>query len=160
MCARWIQLATFYPFARHHYNLTWKGEPNEPNEPFRMEEPYQTYARNSIYDRYQYLRVMYTCLYEVSQSGGSCFDPLFYHYPSDDNLFDNIEESFLIHGALKVSPILSPDINDTYTSYFPIGTWVSMRNFSEIIHSIGDNITLRARDTVNVHLREGTLIPF
>ena len=87
MCARWVQLATFYPFARAHYNLTWKGEPNEPSEPFRLQGDWLKIANNSIYDRYQYLRHMYTCLFEVSQWGGSCIDPLFYYYPEDDNTF-------------------------------------------------------------------------
>lgn len=160
MCSRWIQLATFYPFARTHYNLTWHNGENEPTEPFRMAEPYLTYARNSIYDRYQYLRMMYTCIFEATSWGGSCFDPLFYYYPNDDNLFENIEESFMFSGAVKVSPILNPGVNDTFTSYFPNGTWVSLRNFSEIIHSEGEHITLHAHDTVNVHLRPGSMIPF
>lgn len=82
-----------------------------------------------MYDRYQYLRQMYTCLYEVSQSGGTCFDPLFYYYPLDDNCFTNIESSFIVAGMLKVSPILSPSVS-SYESYFPKGIWVNLNNFS------------------------------
>lgn len=88
MCSRWIQLATFYPFARGHYNRTWNGEDLKGGtEPYNLEGNYLTMARNSIYDRYQYLRHMYTCLYETMMSGGTCFDPLFYYYPEDENLF-------------------------------------------------------------------------
>jgi alpha-glucosidase (family GH31 glycosyl hydrolase) len=77
---------------------------------------------------------MYTCLYEVSQWGGSCIDPLFYYYPEDDNLFTNIEESFMVGGALKVSPIYESLIGKTtYKSYFPKGKWVSMQDFNTII---------------------------
>lgn len=36
MCARWIQLATFYPFARAHQNLTWNGEPSDSSEPYTL----------------------------------------------------------------------------------------------------------------------------
>ena len=88
MCARWIQLATFYPFARGHYNRTWHGEDLKGGtEPYNLEGAYLTMARNSIYDRYQYLRHMYTCLYETMMSGGTCFDLMFYNYPEDDTLF-------------------------------------------------------------------------
>ncbi len=71
-------------------------------------------AKDALFDRYQYLRHMYTCLFEVNQWGGSCIDPLFYYYPDDDNLFVNIEESFMVGGALKVSPILNPGVTDTF----------------------------------------------
>lgn len=36
-----------------------------------------------MHDRMQYLRLMYTCLFEASEFGGSCFDPIFFHYPMD-----------------------------------------------------------------------------
>jgi alpha-glucosidase (family GH31 glycosyl hydrolase) len=137
MCSRWVQLATFYPFARAHQNLTFKGNDSESSEVYRLPEPQLSMARDSIYDRYQYLRHMYTCLFEVSQWGGSCFDPLFYYYPTDDNLFDQIESSFMVGGALKVSPILNANVTDQFEAYFPAGTWVSMKNFSEIINSTG-----------------------
>lgn len=32
LCARWIQLATFYPFARLHY-----ANDSTPSEPYRLE---------------------------------------------------------------------------------------------------------------------------
>eukprot|EP00350_Pseudokeronopsis_sp_OXSARD2_P008340 CAMPEP_0170555920 /NCGR_PEP_ID=MMETSP0211-20121228/14669_1 /TAXON_ID=311385 /ORGANISM="Pseudokeronopsis sp., Strain OXSARD2" /LENGTH=62 /DNA_ID=CAMNT_0010865949 /DNA_START=99 /DNA_END=283 /DNA_ORIENTATION=+ len=61
-----------------------------------MAEPYKTMAKESLFDRYQYLRHMYTCLFEANQYGGSCIDPLFFYYPEDESLYDNIEESFMV----------------------------------------------------------------
>src|SRR5690348_6142628 len=64
MCARWIQLATFYPFARMHQNRTWHDQPlDNTTEPYNLQGEYLNIARSSIHDRYQYLRHMYTCLY-------------------------------------------------------------------------------------------------
>lgn len=101
---------------------------------------------------------MYTCLYEAMMDGGSCFDPLFYYYPEDEKLFEEIESSFIVGGALKVSPILNPGVVDTYKAYFPEGKWVSMIDYSIITGPVVAD--LKAEMTVNVHLRPGSLIPF
>jgi len=161
MCARWIQLATFYPFARQHHDDTGGGAPNEP---WRLREPFQSWARNAIHDRLQYLRHLYTCLFEASKSGQTCFDPLFFHYPYDDSTFMETEHSFIVGDALKVSPVLAPGVK-TIRSYFPRGSWVSMKDFGDIVTPNaslqGEWLHLKApTDTVNVHLRPGFLVPF
>lgn len=105
---------------------------------------------------------MYTCLYETMIYGGTCIDPMFFHFPTDENLFKNYEESFMVGGALKVSPVLNPGVKDTFPAYFPEGKWVSMTNFSEIIEGpIATNLSaLTPTMTVQVHLRPGSIIPF
>ena len=65
-------------------------------------------ALTSMTYRYEYLRHMYTCLFEVSQWGGSCIDPLLYYYPTDDSVYDDIGASFMVGGSIKVSPVLDP----------------------------------------------------
>jgi alpha-glucosidase (family GH31 glycosyl hydrolase) len=80
---------------------------------------------------------MYTCLYEVSQNGGSCIDPLFYYYPEDDNLYTDTSSHFMVGGAIKVSPVLE-ELADTVTefgAYFPKGSWVSLYNFGDVVVS-------------------------
>lgn len=59
-----------------------------------------------MFDRYQYLRLLYTCLFEVSNNGGSCFSPLFYYFPNDTNLYEEYESSFIFANTIKVTPIL------------------------------------------------------
>src|SRR5690348_344076 len=80
-----------------------------------------------------------TCLYEANQNGGSCFDPLFYYYPTDDMTFQNYEHTFIVGGALKVTPVLKKlaDNETTIESYFPNGTWVDLNNPSTIIKGNG-----------------------
>jgi len=96
MCLRWIQLATFYPLARAHQNLSYNGNPSDNTEPFTLSDKYKADAKASIQDRYSWLRLQYTCLYEVSKNGGTCFDPLFYHYPNDPEVYNDIEGSFMV----------------------------------------------------------------
>jgi alpha-glucosidase (family GH31 glycosyl hydrolase) len=60
-----------------------------------------------------------------------------FHYPQNDDVFDpaHTEHSFIVGDALKVSPVLEAG-KDNFDSYFPNdknGTWVSMRNFAEMI---------------------------
>lgn len=123
LCAKWAQLGTFYPFARFHYDIH-----SPPNEPYNMAEPYFSIAKRTMLDRYQYLRALYTCMFEVSKNGGSCFDPLLYYFPTDDNVYHEIEQTFLFAGAIKVTPSLTETTDTTLNAYFPSGTWASLSN--------------------------------
>ena len=105
LCGRWFQLATFYPFARQHRDKYLGGDANEP---WRLPEPYQTWAKSALRDRLQYVRHVYTCMFEASVSGQTCFDPLLFHYPDLDAVFENTEHTFIVGDALKVSPVLEP----------------------------------------------------
>lgn len=77
-----------------------------PNEPYLMNGTYLEITKRAMHDRYQILRHLYTCLYEASKNGGTCFDPLFYYFPTDDQVYSDIESTFVVGGALKVTPIL------------------------------------------------------
>lgn len=90
----------------------------------------------SIRQRYQYLRFMYTCLFEASISGTTCFDPLFFHYPTLAQAYEHVEHTFIVGDAIKVSPILQTTNNfenQTFESFFPRGDWVSLNNIKDVV---------------------------
>jgi alpha-glucosidase (family GH31 glycosyl hydrolase) len=155
ICARWIQIATFYPFARQHRDI------NElPNEPYTMKEPYANMSRNALFDRLQFTRQMYTCLFEASQSGGSCYDPLFFHYPENENLHMNYTESIMVANQIMYTPVYY--VNQTMTNVsFPLGNWVSLNNFSDIVtggNTVEKEAPLDTSATVLKYLKPGGLI--
>ena len=119
-----------------------------------------------MHDRYQYLRHMYTCLFEAYKFGGTCFDPLLYYYPEDNNTYVNTEDTFIVGGAIKVSPILDHLNASTpsFNSYFPNGTWfdlVDMKTVVDTTKTGGANVSLTTdRLSAHVHLRAGSLIAF
>ena len=159
LCGRWIQLATFFPFARQNRD---DSAGLNFNEPYALQQPYQNWAINAIKDRLQYSRLMYTCLFEASTSGETCFDPLMFHFPEDDQTFVDPEHSIFVANSLKVTPVLLAAAT-TVTSYFPKGNWYSMKDLSAIT-SQGEWRDLLApngdSDTVLTHLRGGSIIPF
>lgn len=112
------------------------------------------------------MRLIYTCLFEASQNGGSCYDPLFFHFPEDEDTYENIEHTFIVANALKVSPVLQSNLteNSKNSVYFPAGTWVSMADYGDIIvQEEGGMVDLDIpgqNDLISTHLMEGKLIPF
>ena len=62
-------------------------------------------ASASVKTRYNYLRHYYTCLFEVSQYGGTCDDPTFFFYPQDDNLHNDYQANFMVGNAILVTPV-------------------------------------------------------
>jgi len=158
LCARWIQAATFFPFTRH--------EGGQSDEPWRLEGFHKDWARNAVIDRYQYIRHMYTCMFEASEFGDTCFDPLLFHYADDEETMNmHIDHTYIVGSSIKVSPRLTPG-NEFYTSYFPLGTWVSLQNYSDIIvvegtegSKKGEYIELNSMNPfVNAHLRPGHMV--
>ena len=129
-----------------------------------MAEPFKSMSRTSLFYRYSFVRLMYTCLFEVSLSGGTCFDPLFYHYPNDEELYKDYEHTFMFANYIKVSPILEPlpDNSSEYKAYFPKGKWVSIYNLGNIIDcsSEGRWVNLQLLPVIQSHLREGSIIPY
>jgi len=116
-----------------------------------------------MHDRMQYLRLMYTCLFESSDSGNTCIDPIQFSYPVAIGSIPLSQDSFMFAGSLKVSPIVSDaSQSSTFKSYFPSaqGAWVNMADWSEIITGADGLVDLHVRDTVNAHLAPGALIPF
>jgi alpha-glucosidase len=136
LCGRWIQLASMFPLAKQHKAAGSAGGPD--NQPYDLKAPYDKIAMNALHNRLQYIRQIYTCLFEANQEGGTCVDPLFYHYPEDPYTFDptQTENSFILAGALKVVPVLNAipaaTSKPTIRTYFPIGDWVNMANYTDI----------------------------
>ena len=87
---------------------------------------------------------------------------MFYYYPNDDNLFKDIESTFIVGGAIKVTPILQQGAV-TVNAYFPIsGFWVNLADYKEVIDAsvTSVNVALKDKKVANTHLRPGTMIPF
>ena len=167
MCGRWMQLSVFYPFARNHYNLTDNGkEFLPPQEPYNLQDKFKEASRKAIQQRYSFLRYYYTQLFEISKSGGTLVRPLFFEFPSDKNVYQNYESTFMIGSALKATPVMAPE-NETknkINSYFPAKSrFISLNDFKTIENGgeKGLNKTLDASwDYAIVHMRDGSIIPY
>lgn len=165
ICGRWMQLATFYPFARQHRDKYPSG--GKPNEPYNLGD-YAAMARSAIFDRYRYIKFLYTCLFEASKTGQTCYDPLLFHYPEIEGAYNDTESTFIVGDAIKVSPLLHSSENFTklnYTVFFPKGQWIDLDDLNktgliDVKENEGRYVTLTASNhTVRKHLREGYLIP-
>lgn len=79
-----------------------------------------------------------------------------------------MDETFIIGGAIKVSPLLEEANSDVISKgldvYFPSGVWVDINNPESIIDTRetgGATKTLPLTGpTVFSHMKQGSLIPF
>ncbi|XP_004860939.1 lysosomal alpha-glucosidase isoform X2 [Heterocephalus glaber] len=169
LCVRWTQLGAFYPFMRNHNDLH-----SQPQEPYRFSEPAQQAMRKAFALRYALLPYLYTLFHGAHVRGETVARPLFLEFPKDPSTW-TVDRQLLWGQALLITPVLEPGKTEV-TGYFPSGTWYDLqmvpvealgslplpppKSPSPAIHSEGQWVTLPAPlDTINVHLRAGTIVP-
>ena len=118
-------------------------------------------AINSLKERFIYLRHIYTCLFMSSKNGGSCYDPVYFHFPELG--INEYNSTFIVGDAILVQPTLDLRLsNDTYKTFFPPGKWVHLRT-KEIKNGeagIGSYLEIKfsTNNSANAWLREGFII--
>lgn len=117
----------------------------------------QTAMRSAVMLRYSLLPFLYTLFYHAHTSADTVATPLFLQFPSDPNC-QTIDRQFLWGSSLLVSPVLEQGAVEL-AAYLPPGTWYSLHN-GQPFYSKGQYLLLPAPlDTINVHVREGHIIP-
>uniref|UniRef100_A0A8C2FUP8 Lysosomal alpha-glucosidase n=1 Tax=Cyprinus carpio TaxID=7962 RepID=A0A8C2FUP8_CYPCA len=157
LCVRWTQLGAFYPFMRNH-----NDRPNAPQEPFVFSQQAQDAMRTAITLRYSLLPFLYTLFHHTHSSGITVARLLFLEFPTDPDC-QTIDRQFLWGSSLLISPVLEEGALEV-TAYLPPGTWYSLHNVIPPLilsyYSKGQYILFPAPlDTINVHVREGSIIP-
>lgn len=162
LCARWLALSTFYPFARSHTSIGTIDQ-----EPYMLGEYTLQAAQRSLALRYAFLKYYYTLFVlkrdaELKAGAGTIVDPLFYRYSGDEALFE-IDTQFMV-GNIVVIPIVEEQKDETlqYTErsyYVPKGAvWYDFETGRKL--GTGEQ-TLRRNfnDTVYIALNQGSVIP-
>uniref|UniRef100_A0A7N6FCY3 Lysosomal alpha-glucosidase n=1 Tax=Anabas testudineus TaxID=64144 RepID=A0A7N6FCY3_ANATE len=159
LCVRWMQLGAFYPFMRNH-----NDKPNAPQEPYVFGQKAQAAMRSALNIRYSLLPFLYTLFHHAHTSAETVARPLFVEFPTDPSC-QIIDRQFLWGSSLLISPVLEQGAEELAV-YLPPGTWYSLYNFMWLkftanpFHSKGQYLLLPAPlDTINVHVREGHILP-
>ena len=151
LCARWIQTSAFYPLARQF-------SVDSGIEPFAMQDQANIdMAKASLQERLRHSRQLYTCLFEAQDHGETCFDPLLFHFPTDEMAAKHTEQCFVFANSLMVTPVTEADAT-TVTAYIPAGTWVNMKDYTYFT-SAGEKkeISVQADVAIN-HLMPGKIV--
>lgn len=153
---RWYQVGSFHPFMRAHAHIDTKRR-----EPWLFGEPYTTYIRNAIRQRYAYLPYIYTLFYENHHTGFPIMRALWLEFPYDTNTF-NMEDEFLLGGNLLIKPITTPDIQTTIV-YLPSNPntqqyWYDLNNDAKHIGGNSINV-LTPLSSIPIFQRGGSIIP-
>lgn len=151
LCARWIQTSAFYPLARQFTQ-------DAGIEPFNMQEPTNMdMAKASLLERLRNSRQLYTCLFEAQDHGETCFDPLLFHFPTDEMAAKHTEQSFVFANALMVTPVVEAG-SETVTAYVPAGTFINMKDYT-IVTSTGEKLDIAVQPDVAInHLMPGKIV--
>ena len=152
LCARWATLGAFYPFMRNH-----AGDTSISQEFYRWPLT-RAAASNAINVRYRLLDYIYTAFHRQAETGLPLLNPLFFHYPEDENTFV-IEHQFFYGDDILVSPVLEE--NSTAVSiYLPNGTFYDWWTLEQI-QGTGSwiNITDVGFDSIPLHIRGGAILP-
>ncbi|KAH0632013.1 hypothetical protein JD844_020013, partial [Phrynosoma platyrhinos] len=152
LCTRWMQLGAFYPFSRNHNTQNEKAQ-----DPPAFSPAARTAMKAALEVRYSLLPYLYSLFHRAHLQGDTVARPLLFEFPNDVATY-SIDKQFLWGRGLLVTPVLDPGV-DWVIGYFPKGVWYDYYTGS-LVNSSGENLKMAAPlDHINVHVREGTILP-
>ena len=160
LCARWMSLGSFFPFARNHNSLGYRSQ-----EPYSFGDHSLTLKSSKIAlnMRYSLLRYYYSQLFKVSLGiKGAFFKPLFFEYPNERNTYKNVDESALIGDHLVIYPVFYDKEKDINV-YLPKDDWYKFPSFEIFKYrsESGRTVSLSGKfENVNLFVRGRSIIPY
>jgi len=156
LCARWMQLAAFFPFYRNH-----NANGLIPQEPYLWEDVAEA-TRKAIDIRYSLLPYFYTLLHEAHTSGTPLVRQFKWLFPTDKSIA-HIDEQFFLGDSLLVTPVLEPNTSTVVGAFPNAGTtevYYDWYTHERAKFNGTHNHTLSAPlGHIPVHIRGGSVIP-
>lgn len=131
ICARWLEVAAFLPMVNMKSRLL----------DLIQAAPTTTYYgfTDAMAQRGPFTRYIYSQMFATNYTGGQLVYPLLYDFPTDDFALANIEQTFMLGDAIKVSPVLTErqgEGDTTFESYFPEGLWRDLNDWTQAINTM------------------------
>ncbi len=164
---RWMQIGAFLPWYRNHYN----GYQKQFQEVYAYGEPVPTNCRKYIELRYRMLQIFYDAMYQWTQTGTPIVKPLFVTDGTDINVFDHLDDQFILGSDLLIAPITgqhetaNPPTTPLRNVYLPSGSnWYAYMDNSYPLQPPVTGGTLVTNyyaglDLVPIYVREGAILP-
>lgn len=103
--ARWIEVGTFYPFSRIHFDSDAKAEVKQGQEPWAFGPEVEAISKKYIEKRYELLPYLYNEFKEASESGKPVHQALVYQFQNDANTYD-ISDQYMFGDSMMLAPVL------------------------------------------------------
>ena len=154
---RWVQLGVFSPIMRlHSTNNDFAGK-----EPWNYSGPAERIAKNALRLHHKLLPYIYTMSYRTHAYCRALCEPMYYHYPNDENAYKHKNE-FFFGSELIAAPITEHTAAKTNMAgvdvWLPAGRYTDI--FTDRIYN-GNRVIRMYRDLESfpVLAKAGAIIP-
>ncbi len=150
--ARWVEFATFVPIDRVHGGL------EEKRQPWVYGPMAEAAAVQAIRLRYTLLPYIYSYEREANDTGVGLVRPLFWVFPDDSKLANEIS-SWMFGDALLVSPVVVSGETE-HLVYLPAGTWYDYFRGTRIEgeQTINYKVDAKTWQDIPVFVRAGSIL--
>lgn len=155
---RWVQYGIFSPVNRLHSTANeFMGK-----EPWKFSKTTEQYAVESLRFRHRLIPYIYTMNYRTNHDGRALCEPMYYHYPENEEAY-NCPNEFFFGSELIVAPITSPA--DKHTLLAGVDVWLPEdKRYTDIftgrIYKGGRRVKMfRDASSIPVLASEGSIIP-
>ncbi|CAG9861083.1 unnamed protein product [Phyllotreta striolata] len=150
---RWYQASIWLPFFRAHAHIDTRRR-----EPFLFADDVKNRIRTSLRLRYAHLPYWYTLFWQHESAGEPVIRPLFYAYPTDENVLD-VDNELLVGNSI-LSRVIAESGVSTINVYLPGGPneyWYDIEDF-KLYHGTGNHNIPVSLDKSLVFYRGGSII--